>query len=139
MSRRPYIPTTIRDAVIQRAGNRCEYCLLPAEWASIAHHVDHVIPLKHNGSTVLVNLAYACFACNIAKGSDIAAFDPLNDEIVRLFHPRQDVWSEHFWLGDGHLVGKTAIGRCTAELLQFNVPSRIRQRMLLIAANTYRV
>ncbi len=103
------------------------------------NHIDHIIPLKHNGSSEIENLAYACFACNLAKGTDIAAFDPQNGKMTRLFHPRQDVWADHFQLIDGRLIGKTALGRATAQLFQFNEPSRLRQRMTLIAANNYAI
>lgn len=137
MSTRSPIPSATRKIVIQRALNRCEYCLLPATWASISHHIDHIIPLKHNGSSDIENLAYACFACNLQKGSDIAAFDPLSGIMTRLFHPRLDSWAEHFQLIDGHLVGTTALGRATAQLLQFNEPSRVRQRLLLLSVDEY--
>lgn len=87
---RPHIAANLRRNVIERAFNRCEYCLLPVEWAAIPHHIDHIIPLKHGGVTLAENLAYACFECNLAKGSDIAAFDPLTGNMTRLFHPRHD-------------------------------------------------
>jgi hypothetical protein len=134
---RPHIAIAVRRVVTQRASSRCEYCLIPTEWASISHHVDHIIPLRHGGTTSEENLAYACFECNVAKGADIAAFDPLTREITRLFHPRTDEWSVHFQLLDDRLLGLTAVGRTTVSLLQFNEPSRVRQRKLLIAANVY--
>jgi hypothetical protein len=122
-----------------RARERCEYCLLPAADAAIAHHVDHVIPLKHGGATAEANLAYACFACNLAKGTDIAAFDPADQQIVRLFNPRLDPWTVHFALHEYHIAGLDAIGRATAQLLRFNDEARVRQRQLLLAAKRYRI
>lgn len=71
-----YIPTTLRRQVIERAGNRCEYCLLPAEVAFFPHEVDHVIAEKHEGATDIDNLALACWRCNRHKGSDLTSFDP---------------------------------------------------------------
>lgn len=136
---RPHIPAAVRRAVIQRAQNRCEYCLLPADWVSISHHVDHIIPLKHSGTTAEANLAYACLECNLAKGPSIAAFEPLSGDISRLFHPRTDRWSDHFQVDDGRLIGLSLLGRATVQLLQFNEPSRVRQRKLLIAANVYKL
>jgi hypothetical protein len=41
-------------------------------------------------------------------------------EIVRLFHPRQDRWSEHFEWNGAELLGKTAIGRVTVQVLAVN-------------------
>ncbi|MBV7338000.1 HNH endonuclease [Chloroflexi bacterium TSY] len=134
---RPHIVAITRRFVIQRAEQRCEYCLLPAEWVSISHHIDHIIPLKHGGVTHVDNLAYACFDCNIAKGSDIATFDPLTREMSRLFHPRTDNWLAHFSLDNNRIIGLDVVGRATSQLLQFNEPSRVYQRKLLIAANVY--
>lgn len=93
---RPHIPVSLRRLVLARAEQCCEYCLLPSAWVSIPHHVDHIIPLKHGGATAEENLAYACFECNIGKGSDIAAFDPPTGQLVRLFNPRTDQWSAYF-------------------------------------------
>jgi 5-methylcytosine-specific restriction endonuclease McrA len=55
-----YIPATLRREVIERAGNRCEYCLLSVQIAFYPHEVDHVIAEKHGGATELDNLAFAC-------------------------------------------------------------------------------
>ena len=40
----------VRDFVRQRAGNRCEYCLLPEESDEWPFHVEHVIAKQHGGS-----------------------------------------------------------------------------------------
>jgi hypothetical protein len=48
-----YIPVALRRLVEARAGQRCEYCWLPAELAFLLpHEVDHVIAEKHGGDTV---------------------------------------------------------------------------------------
>jgi hypothetical protein len=44
-----YVPTALRREVIERAGNRCEYCLLSAEVAFFPHEVDHIIAEKLAG------------------------------------------------------------------------------------------
>ena len=42
--------------------------------------------------------------------------------MVELFHPRRDIWIQHFeWLGID-LVGKTATGRATVLVLAVNAP-----------------
>jgi hypothetical protein len=48
--------------------------------------------------------------------------DPVTDEQVPLFNPRQQAWHEHFtWSDDGtHIVGLTACGRVTVVALQLN-------------------
>jgi hypothetical protein len=71
-----YVPAALRREVIERAGNRCEYCRLPAEVAFYPHEVDHVIAEKHGGTNNIDNLAFACWRCNRHKGSDLTSFDP---------------------------------------------------------------
>jgi hypothetical protein len=38
------IPKVLSDAVIQRAGNRCEYCQLSQDGQEAVFHIDHIIP-----------------------------------------------------------------------------------------------
>jgi hypothetical protein len=75
------VPTTLRRQVIERAGNRCEYCLLRAEVIFFPHEVDHVIAEKHSGATDIENLAFACWRCNRHKGSDLTSSDPQTREL----------------------------------------------------------
>jgi hypothetical protein len=49
-----------RELVRHRAGNRCEYCLHPQEYADTTHDVEHIIAKQHLGSDDLSNLALAC-------------------------------------------------------------------------------
>ena len=88
-----YVPTTLRRQVIERAGNRCEYCLLPSEVAFFPHEVDHVVAEKHGGATDLDNLALACWRCNRHEGSDLTSFDPQTRQLSPLFNPRTQVWT----------------------------------------------
>lgn len=101
----------------------------------ISHEVDHVIAEKHGGQTDTSNLALACTICNKHKGSDLASIDPLDGEIVRLFHPRRDGWRSHFQLQDGEIVALDAVSRVTVRLLQLNRPERIEERRLLAQAD----
>jgi len=122
----------LRDEVWQRAASRCEYCQLSQAFIDVSHEIDHVIAEKHRGPTTLENLALACFHCNNHKGPNIAGVDPVTKEITRLFHPRQDDWSEHFaWQGPV-LVGLTPIGRCTVDVLEINIRHRVLHRQALI-------
>ncbi len=124
-----YIPAALRREVIERAGNRCEYCLLPAEIAFYPHEVDHVIAEKHGGATELNNLAFACWRCNRRKGSDLASFDPQTQQISPLFNPRTQVWAEHFAYERGRLIGLTPEGRTTIGLLRLNSEDRLAERL----------
>ncbi|MBL8888416.1 MAG: HNH endonuclease [Planctomycetaceae bacterium] len=82
------------------------------------HEPDHIIAVKHRGDTNAGNLAWTCFVCSRGKGSDLASVDEISGEIVRLFHPRTDLWDDHLELmEDGSLLARTAIGRVTISLL----------------------
>jgi hypothetical protein len=120
-----------------RARCRCEYCLIHEEDAHFAHQPDHVIARKHRGATHEGNLAWACYLCNLLKGSDIASVDTETGQIVRLFNPRHDNWAEHFRLEDGQISPLTPIGRVTEYVLQFNQPQSVQERRWLIEAGRY--
>ncbi|MAS32731.1 MAG: HNH endonuclease [Anaerolineaceae bacterium] len=121
-----------REAVGQRAVNRCEYCGLPEGMSKFAHHVDHIIAIKHRGTDEIDNLAWACFRCNVSKGTDIASYDPSTSELTPLYNPRSQKWDDHFTLNGAYIVGKTAIGRVTVMILDMNDPKRLRVRRSLI-------
>lgn len=119
----------IRESVRQRAEDRCEYCRLPQAAAPfVPFHVEHVIARQHGGSDDSENLAWACHRCNAYKGTNIAGVDPQTRVIVPLFHPRTDHWSEHFLVQDVEIVGLTATGRATVQLLRFNDGYRVELR-----------
>jgi hypothetical protein len=122
----------LRDFVCRRAHFRCEYCQLPQEFEEAAFEVDHIIALKHRGSTRHDNLALACFHCNNHKGPNIAGIDVETGSAVVLFHPRRDDWREHFFWHGATLVGRTAAGRVTIEVLEINLPHRLYHRQALI-------
>jgi hypothetical protein len=129
-----YISVVLRQAVYARAKGCCEYCLIPEALALAPHEIDHVIAEKHGGKTIDENLALSCTLCNKYKGSDIASVDPDSQEIVRLYHPRQDYWSDHFDIRTGTIFGLTSVGHVTARLLKLNRRDRIQERQLLITA-----
>ena len=91
-----YIPIALRQIVVNRANQRCEYCLLPDLVTYYPHEVDHIQAEKHEGKTVADNLCLSCIQCNRHKGSDLASVDPATGDIVMLFHPRKDQWNDHF-------------------------------------------
>ncbi len=132
-----YIPESLRRKIYERANYRCEYCHLHSEDAYMPHEVDHIRAEKHGGKTDEANLCLACFDCNRHKGSDFASFDPLNDSVVLLFHPRRDEWFKHFQHEGNSVQPLTPQGRVTVELLQINTPERLAERDILIKAGTY--
>ena len=131
------IPAALRRHVIERASQRCEYCLLPTDVAFFPHEVDHVVAIKHGGETEAANLAFACWRCNRHKGTDLGSFDPLTNQFSFLFNPRMQVWTEHFALHDAELIGVTPEGRTTIQLLQLNNEDRIAERQRLQEVGRY--
>jgi hypothetical protein len=110
---------------------------MPQEYDALTFQVDHIIARKHQGADELENLALACFACNNHKGPNIAGVDPETSAIVRLFHPRQDNWEDHFEWREAVLKGRTPIGRTTINVLAVNLPYRIRLRQMLILEGVF--
>ncbi|VAW40116.1 Sll2007 protein [hydrothermal vent metagenome] len=118
----PYISVSLRRQVIFRAGNRCEYCHLAQDGQAAAFHIDHVVPVKSDGSTSLDNLALACVSCSLRKSAKETAVDPNSGELVPIFNPRQQNWQENFRWSGVLLIGVTQIGRVTVATLNLNRP-----------------
>ena len=49
----------------------------------------------------------------LRKDPNLTGIDPETGEVVRLFHPRRDIWSDHLGYEGPAVVGVTAIGRTT--------------------------
>ena len=126
-----------RRFVAERAGHRCEYCLLHEDDTYSRHQVDHIISRKHGGPTDLHNLAYACLRCNVSKGSDIGSIDAASGSFVSLFHPRRHRWDNHFVLRGALIEPLTPKGRATVQLLKLNVEKRVVERRVLADAGRY--
>jgi hypothetical protein len=110
---------------------------MPQEFVDAPHEIDHIIAEKHHGATNAENLALACFACNNHKGPNIAGFDGESQQTIPLFHPRKQVWAEHFaWTG-ATLVGSTQVGRVTVDVLAINIPHRVAHRQALMDEGVY--
>ena len=103
-----------------RAAGSCEYCHLPESASPAPFQIDHIIARQHGGETELDNLALCCVHCNRFKGPNIASIDEVTGELVRLFHPRKDLWAEHFLWSGPELIGLTAVGRVTIQVLFIN-------------------
>ena len=116
------LPESLRVQVEERAGGRCEYCLSPREFDSSDFSLDHIVPRSRGGSDEFDNLAYCCQGCNSRKFTAIRAPDPVTGDEVPLFHPRENLWKDHFvWSEDGlEIVGITPTGRATRSRLQLN-------------------
>lgn len=135
----PRVTATQRQQVAARAGNRCEYCQIPASFSVKAFEVEHIMPRVKSGPTILSNLAFSCPGCNSFKHMKTVGRDPVSREIVPLYNPRQTKWQEHFAWSDDllQMVGLTAIGRATIATLHLNRPGLINLRCALFAVSKH--
>jgi hypothetical protein len=122
------IPAALRDEVVLRAGDRCEYCGLSQAGQEAAFHVDHVAPRVAGGPTELSNLALACVSCSLRKWARRSAPDPETGEDAPLFNPRDQVWEDHFRWEGAAVVPLTPTGRATVAALAMNRPLAIAIR-----------
>jgi HNH endonuclease len=134
-----YIPINIQRIIRELSHDYCEYCMLPSNFSTDFFHYEHIIPISLSGETILENLARSCGLCNNNKRDKISHIDPLSQQVVRLYHPRQDIWTDHFqWSDDDlHLVGLTSVGRATIELLKLNRINATNLRKLLKMADLH--
>jgi len=130
------IPAALRDLVAERDKHRCAYCLTTEENCGLRMHLDHVIPEVAGGLTTLNNVCLACFSCNVYKGAQQTAVDPLTAETVSLFHPLRQEWNEHFAWDESkaRILGLTPCGRATVAALQMNNPTVVRARHRWVSA-----
>lgn len=116
------VSDSIRQEVRKRAKNRCEYCLSSQEYVMGILQIDHIIPVAKGGKNDKTNLCLACELCNQYKWVQIESQDLETGNIVSLFNPRQQKWSEHFtWSEEGtEMRGLTPCGRATVNALKLN-------------------
>jgi hypothetical protein len=128
-----------RTAVAARAGHCCEYCRSPERFAVQSFSVEHVQPASRQGTTTLDNLALSCQGCNNFKYNKVEGTDAASGEVVPLFHPRRDRWTDHFaWSADfTHVIGLTPTGRATVKELRLNRDGLVNFRRLLYAAGKH--
>jgi hypothetical protein len=144
------ISEIIGAQVRSAAGEKCEYCRTSSRVTGIPLVIDHVIPISAGGGNERENLAAACYRCNEFKGAKTHGNDPVTGEIVPLFNPYRQRWSEHFIWGNGeripkherlsecgeestHIVGVTPTGRATVIALRLNNEYVVEARMLWIS------
>jgi HNH endonuclease len=132
-----YVPVALRRLVIERAQEKCEYCLFPQFASLFSFEIEHVIAEKHDGETIEANLALACPACNRFKGADLGSIDAETGQLTPFFNPRSQIWQDHFSLDGAQIIPRTAEGRVTVRILQFNQSDRLAERSALIADGEY--
>lgn len=129
----PHLTARLRTEIAERAKRCCEYCRAQEKFSPDSFSVERIIPLSGGGSSELDNLAYSCQGCNNRKYVSIEAIDPVTGELVALFHPRQQRWSDHFaWNEDFTVViGLTPTGRATVAKLHLNRRGLVNLRRVL--------
>lgn len=123
----------LRYLVALRANGRCEYCRrYKVMMGETFFEVEHIRPRSLGGVTHPENLAFACRRCNLLKSDKITALDPRTERLAPLFNSRRDCWSDHFRRSHDllRIFGRTASGRATVDLLQFNEPSEQQVRRI---------
>jgi HNH endonuclease len=128
-----YIPVGLKQLVFNRAKGLCEYCRSQARFAIDPLVIDHIQPVSRGGKTIAENLALSCQTCNNYKYTKTEALDPVTNQSVSLFHPREMVWENHFtWNEDvTQAIGITPVGRATIALLQINRDGVVNMRRVL--------
>lgn len=130
------ISPALRQQIAERDRHRCSYCHTLEAVTGSAFTVDHIVPEILGGQTTLENLCLACWPCNLRKGQRLVAADPETGDLVRLYHPNQQRWIDHFaWSEDGLLiVGRTPSGRATVSAFRMNDPERVSGRWIWMKA-----
>jgi hypothetical protein len=124
------IPRSLRQRVIADSRQQCAYCHTLTAITGASLVLDHIVPEASGGQTVWDNLCVACHSCNEFKGAQVEAQDPLTSLRMPLFHPRRQLWRNHFcWSDDGSsIIGLTPIGRATVVALNLNHPLIVEAR-----------
>jgi 5-methylcytosine-specific restriction endonuclease McrA len=132
-----YISVAVRQRVAEAARHQCGYCQTQAVIIGMPLELDHLIPEAAGGSSDEANLWLACSRCNRYKGDQTHAVDEETGELVPLFNPRRQRWTDHFaWAQEGlYIVGLTPIGRATVAALQVNNPFVVHSRQVWIACD----
>lgn len=127
------ISPTLRAAVAERARKCCEYCRAQERYSPDSFSVEHILPISKGGSSDLSNLAFACQGCNNRKYISTKANDPVTQQSVALYHPRQQNWIGHFAWNENcsEVLGLTATGRATVNKLKLNRPGLVNLRKIL--------
>jgi HNH endonuclease len=127
----------LREKVRRRARARCEYCQMPEQFYRANFQPDHIIAEVHGESSTGENLCWACFHCNLHKGTNLAGVDAKTGKKAWLYHPRRMKWARHFRWDGPILVGQTPEGRATVSVLKINDEEYVRTRASLIAEGVF--
>src|SRR6266540_5938983 len=93
------------ERLLAEAGHRCGYCHSSQRIMGVRLILDHLTPRARGGTDEEETLWPSCQPCNGFKQARVEAPDPLSGQLVPLFNPRRQRWSEHFtWADDGRWI-----------------------------------
>jgi hypothetical protein len=126
----------LRSRIAKQARNRCGYCLTQEVVSGVPLTMEHILPKSSGGQSIEENSWLSCRLCNEAKGVLTEAADPKSGDLVPLFNPRTQAWTDHLaWSEDGTIIiGQSPTGRATVEALSLNSDLRVRARALWVEA-----
>ena len=129
-----YISVELQKQIRHRFVDCCAYCRTAESLTVTTFEFEHIIPRSAGGETLFENLCLACPSCNRYKATRQTAIDPNTQEEVKLFHPQQKSWIEHFfWSEDAtEIIGLTPVGRGTITTLKMNRPQLTRVRKMWV-------
>ncbi|MBW4511077.1 MAG: HNH endonuclease [Scytonematopsis contorta HA4267-MV1] len=130
------ISEQLRRQVIIEADYRCEYCKTSSRVTGQPPVIEHIFPRTLGGTDERENLAASCYRCNEFKGAKTHATDPETGQLVALFNPQSQIWTEHFaWVNGGtHVAGLTPTGRATVMALRLNNENIVESRAIWMEA-----
>jgi len=136
---RDYISKKKKLLVRQRAFFCCEYCQSLEDFSPQTFSMEHIIPINLNGNSTLDNLALSCQTCNNHKYNKIEVLDNETQQLIPLFNPRKDNWTDHFqWNENFTLVlSLTGIGKVTIKTLNLNRPNLLNFRFAVALAGEH--
>ncbi|MBK9261223.1 MAG: HNH endonuclease [Polyangiaceae bacterium] len=127
---RTVLSTDLRARIDAADRRVCCYCRIAEANSGVPLSYDHIEPRARGGITSFENICLCCRPCNEFKCGITDAVDPLTHERVPLFHPRRQIWQDHFaWSPDTTMLeGRTPIGRATIAALRMNRPMLVAAR-----------
>jgi hypothetical protein len=129
----------LRNLIRRRANGCCEYCISPEDFSPDTFSIEHIVPIVSGGTDDPDNLAFSCQGCNNQKYTHQTGLDPIYGHEAPLFHPRKNVWNDHFHWSDDYLliIGSTPTGRATVETLELNRTGVLNLRRALLAVGEH--
>jgi len=135
----PRLSAKLKEAIARQAGDCCEYCRSQAQYCPDPFSIEHITPRSRGGTDAVENLALSCQGCNSRKYTHTEAYDPVSGNLVPLYHPRWQQWTDHFvWSEDyAQMIGLTPVGRATIDRLQLNRKGVVNLRQVLRAIDRH--